>query len=275
MTDMTIATVRASSWWELFDCGLRWYAKNELGYKMPVGPPAVMGTALHKATAVYDQANMEGQPISISDGAGVYVDTLYEPGFEVDWRDTDLAYSKAEQIGIKVHGNYCRNVAPDYEYVGVEMQTDPLNVEVNMADGEVYKIRLTGTLDRARLVDAGDKNRIADVKTGKMAVNANDVAVVKGHSPQLGVYQLMAAAQSEKPIDEDADIIGLQTTDKARVGVATIKNAKRVLVGDEETPGMIELAAKMFKNGLFPPNPKSMLCSERYCPYWNKCRYHE
>jgi hypothetical protein len=51
---------------------------------------------------------------------------------------------------------------------------------------------------------------------------------------------------------------------------------KTPLIGDEEHPGLIEIAARMLKSGVFPPNPKSMLCSKKYCPaHAAHCRYHE
>ena len=58
---MTIlAKVRASSWGELFDCPLRWHAKNVLGLRNPTRGAMQIGTAIHKGTAVFDNVMCSG-----------------------------------------------------------------------------------------------------------------------------------------------------------------------------------------------------------------------
>jgi hypothetical protein len=72
-----------------------------------------------------------------------------------------------------------------------------------------------------------------------------------------------------------AQILALQTTSTTQVGISHVFDAKRQLVGMPEAPGLISMAAKMFKAGLFPPNPQSTLCDKKYCSRWNTCPYHE
>jgi hypothetical protein len=49
---------------------------------------------------------------------------------------------------------------------------------------------------------------------------------------------------------------------------------KGPLLGDEHQPGLIQIAASMLRTGLFPPNPKSTLCSRKYCPaYASHCKF--
>jgi len=36
---------------------------------------------------------------------------------------------------------------------------------------------------------------------------------------------------------------------------------------------MLQRAAKMLKAGIFLPNPRSQLCSAKYCPMYLSCRY--
>jgi hypothetical protein len=52
-------------------------------------------------------------------------------------------------------------------------------------------------------------------------------------------------------------------------------DAKAVMLGTETQPGLIQFAADMFRSGLFPPNPSSMLCSSKYCARWDTCIFHE
>jgi hypothetical protein len=70
-------------------------------------------------------------------------------------------------------------------------------------------------------------------------------------------------------------VIGLQATSTAHVAVSPVFDAKRVMVGTETEPGLIEFAADMFRTGLFPPNPQSMMCAKKYCARWDHCNFHE
>ena len=101
-------------------------------------------------------------------------------------------------------------------------------------------------------------------------------AVTKGHHIQLGIYTLMAEQASGERLDAPAEIIGLQTTKEAPVATGEVADVKTPLLGTEEHPGLIQIAARMLKDGIFPPNPKSMLCSAKYCPaYGTRCHYHD
>jgi hypothetical protein len=46
-----------------------------------------------------------------------------------------------------------------------------------------------------------------------------------------------------------------------------------MMTGTEEFKGLIEIGAQMFRTGLFPPNPQSQICGEKYCPRWKSCPY--
>ncbi|WP_316248396.1 hypothetical protein [Burkholderia arboris] len=59
------------------------------------------------------------------------------------------------------------------------------------------------------------------------------------------------------------------------MATAPVKNAKRVMIGTEDEPGLIEFAADMFRTGRFYPNPKSLLCEAKYCPRHGVCKFHE
>jgi hypothetical protein len=58
-----------------------------------------------------------------------------------------------------------------------------------------------------------------------------------------------------------------------KIALAEVPDAMEQLVGTTTTPGLIEYAAVYLKTGLFPPNPKSQLCSETYCPRWERCKF--
>lgn len=263
-------TVRASSWAGLFDCAYRWEGIHLLGLRNVVGLRAALGTAIHAGTAVFDQARISGEAVTADDAAGVLVDKLHDPQNEFDPARDDLSMPEAEKVGLTLLTKYCFEVSPRYNFVAVEMETKPLDIDC----GSGVVVRLTGTMDRARIRKDEHGVGIADLKSGSAAVQKG-AAVTKGHGPQIGTYELLYEHSTGEPISDDAEIIGLKTKGTAEIGFGTIKNAKRVMVGTEEQTGLIEFAAEMFKTGRFYPNPKSLLCSDRYCPRHATCPFHD
>lgn len=263
---MQIVTIRASSLAELFDCPARWEAKHLLGMRMPSRPAARLGTAIHAGTAAFDQAALDGKPITADDAAGALVDTLHGNDEEVDWEDTKPA--DAERIGLSLHARYCAEIAPRQHYVGVEVLCERLEIpELGLA--------LTGTTDRVRTT-MEDGAGIADLKSGGRAVGADGLAVTAGHAPQMGVYELLAEHAMGIPITAPAQIIGLntgKTPASQRVGVGEIVSARAALVGTEEQPGLLQHASKLIHSGSFYGNGKSVLCSAKYCPRHAVCPY--
>lgn len=268
---MNVTTVRASSWGSLFDCAFRWEGVHLLGIKSPSSPRALLGTAIHAGTAAFDTARVSGEDLSADDAAEVLVQTLRHPEFDVDWRGSDINLREAEATALALHIRYCSDISPRYQFVAVEMETKPL--EIDCGGGVI--VRLTGTLDRARIRRAGEGIGIADVKTGTAAVTTDGVAKTKGHKPQIGTYELLYEHTTSQRCTAPAEIIGLKTKGKAEAATGEIIGARELMVGSENFPGLIQYAADMFRNGHFPPNPQSTLCSARYCPRWATCPYHD
>jgi hypothetical protein len=266
---METFTIRASSLPELFDCPARWESKYIKGMRLPSSGAAVLGSAVHAGTALYDGKALEGSPITIDDAAGAVVDTIHQPQEDVDWGEDKP--QEAENIALALHGMYCRDIAPHQKYVAVEATCDRLEITD-------LGIALTGTTDRVTLTDAG--YGIADIKTGKSAVSADGTVKTAGHAAQVAVYELLASRSTGCVIEAPAQIVGLQVakTDKGRrAGIGTISNARELLVGDPdmEQAGLLEIAAGMLKSGNMYGNPKSTLCSGAYCPAWNNCRWRK
>jgi hypothetical protein len=125
----------------------------------------------------------------------------------------------------------------------------------------------------------GDGYAVRDLKTGKTAVRADGHVKTDGHRYQIGVYELLAERASGLPITEPAQIIGMQTgkTEKAqRVSVSEgIAGARDVLIGEADSPGVLEMVAKMVHSGSFFGNPRSMLCGEKFCPIHGQCKFRK
>lgn len=266
---MNRVTIRASSLPELFDCAARWAAKHIDGLRLPSSGAAHLGTALHAGTAAFDAARMAGSPITPDDAAGVLVDTLHHPADDVDWGEDRPG--AVEPIALRLHARYCTDVAPTRDYAAVELTCDSLIVPV--AEYGI-SIQMTGTTDRVRRRADGTL-AISDLKSGRNAVGADGVAATKGHGLQLGVYELLAEQASGERMAPEAEIIGMQTTNAARVGTGIVRNARDRLVGAPGKPGAIEHAAAILRSGLFPPNSRSLLCSPKFCPAWDRCKAHD
>jgi hypothetical protein len=162
--------------------------------------------------------------------------------------------------------------------LSVEAKLQPLDIDC----GGGLIVRLTGTMDRARVAQTAAGVVIPDVKTGGRVISGGAV-VTKGRAPQLGTYQLMYERDPAhgRPTD-GAQVIGLLTSNAALkpkpgdviAGVSHVFDAKSVMVGTDGSPGLIEYAAAMFRSGLFPPNPAATICAEKYCARWHKCAHH-
>lgn len=264
-----VYSVRASSWGSLFDCAHRWEGQALMGMSMPSGLRAHLGTSVHAGTAAYDAAAMHGTPISVAQAIDVFSTTLRKPDREVDYSKDSLTEREAEVIGIKLMQLYCRDVAPLFKFVGVEVTLKPLLIDC----GGGIVIRLTGSMDRARVAAMDRGIVIPDLKSGAGVIE-DGKAVIKGRAPQVGTYQLMYEHTTGQPT-VGGQVLALSTSGQPAVAVSRVWDAKRSMVGTDDMPGLLEHAAAMFRSGLFPPNPQSQLCGERYCARWASCPYHD
>lgn len=251
-----IIPIRASSLAELFDCPARWEAKNLLGMRMPSSGAARLGTAIHAGTAAFDQAKLDGSPITPDDAAGELVKTLHDTTEEVDW--DEARPQDAERIALALHTRYCAEIAPRQDYIAVELTCERMEIpELGLA--------LTGTTDRVRRTPSGELG-IADLKSGARAVGADGAVATAGHGPQMGVYEILAQYAVGQPITAPAQIIGLQTGKTASAqrvetarspAPATRWSAPRNRLGCCSTPRASSTAAR----STAIPNPFSVRAS--------------
>lgn len=263
-----IITIRASALSDFLDCPARAEAKHLRGLRTPTSGAAQIGTAVHTSTAIYDQSVIEGSGIKPDDAAGAAVDAIRKPEHDVVW-DDDYPVDDAERTALALHARYCTEVAPAQNYAAVEVKCERLEItDIGLA--------LTGTTDRVRRTEDGFA--ISDLKTGKTAVRSDGHVETKGHTFQLGVYELLAEHAAGLPITGPAQIIGMQTgkTAKAqRIGTGTIVGARDVLLGEPDSPGVLEIVSRMVHAGLFPGNPRSTLCGSKFCPIYDNCKFRK
>ena len=258
--------IRASSLSDLFDCPARWAAKHLRGLRLPGSAATQIGTAVHAGAGAFDQGALDGAGWSIDDTAGAVVDTIWHPAEEVDWEDVTQA--KAEKVALAVHRKYCETIAPTQSFVAVEAPCEPLEISD-------LGIVLTGTTDR--VYETGDGALgIADIKTGKTAVDSKGACRTTGHAAQMGVYELLASQSIGKALTAPARIYGLQTGQTAtaqRAAVGEIEGASEMLLGTEDEPGLLAMAARLVHSGDFFGNARSMLCGPRFCPIYETCSF--
>lgn len=263
---MTDFSIRASSLSELMDCPARWAAKHIDRLSTPSSGASHLGTSLHKGTGLFDQARIEQSPIELQDAVDAFVDAVKKPEREVAW--TDMTPGEAIDVGVQLTLAYCRDLAPSIEFSAVELTCDPLTL--NMDNG--VRLTLTGQADRVRIAADG-KRGIADLKSGKRIIKDGEVDLDK-HVAQLGTYELIEVLVKKTTGEDmlaDAQVIALPTSGRPTPKVATIRRPSRVLLGDAEHPGLLDVASQMLKSGTFFGNTRSQLCSEKYCPAFKTC----
>jgi len=257
--------VRASSISGFFSCPSRWAAAQLEGRTTPSSPPAVIGSAVHASTAVYDESRLDpnkARHLTADDSAEALMQYLKDPGQEVDW--STMNPKKAVTVALGAHTRYCMDIAPLYTYTAVEETLDDLEIEW---EEEGISITLTGTLDRLYTIDG--KKGVADVKTGATACSQT----TGKHKAQLGCYELLAEHKLGEQIELPGQLLQLQTSSNYKVGTAAVNNARIALLGDEHNTGMLTHIARALKTGDFWGNPTSWLCSQRYCANWDFCIY--
>jgi hypothetical protein len=263
-----IVTIRASALSDFLDCPARAEAKHLLGLRTPNSGASQIGTAIHASTAKFDQAALDGSGLTADEAAGAAVDAIHHPENEVVW-DDDYPIKDAENTAVALHKRYCKEIAPKQDYVAVEAKCERLEItDIGLA--------LTGTTDRIHRSEDGFG--VDDLKSGKTAVRSDGHVETKGHTYQMGVYELLAEKASGLAITGPAKIIGLQTgkTEKGqRVAIGEIEGAREVLLGDEDSPGILEAVAKMIHSGSFFGNPRSMLCNPKFCPIYQRCKFRK
>lgn len=267
---MKVVTVRASALPDFLDCPARAEAKHIRGLRTPMAPGALLGKALHKSTALYDESVIKGTGLKIQETAAAAVDAIAKPDEEVHFEPDDDSPRDLANIAVSLHGRYCAEIAPTQGYVAVEVKCERLEItDIGLA--------LTGTTDRIRRI--GEGHGISDLKSGKRAVGADGTVETKGHRYQIGVYELLAEKASGIPITAGGQIVGLQVAKTERgqrvAKSEAIEHAREVLIGEPDSPGVLEIVAHQIHAGIFPGNPRSMLCHERYCPIYQTCKFRK
>lgn len=252
----SIIRTRASSLADLADCPARWKAKHIDKITLPSSGKAALGTAIHVGTAVYDVGQMNQAPVSPADCAAVAADAVRSPDEEVDW--FDIPQGKAIDLAVDLTIRYTELVQPTW--AAVEPALPPLQVTLDSG----RTIELTGHPDN--VIKHGDGFRVRDRKSGTRVVTRGGVDTSL-HRGQLGVYEILIE-QAYGPITGPAEIVAMPTSRHgAPIVVAPVEGAK------DHALDWLPILDMYLEHDLWPGNPRSMMCSEKYCPIYHKCKY--
>jgi hypothetical protein len=274
-------SLRSSGIWEWLDCPQRAFNRQIEGMKLPSTAPAIIGTAVHASTAEFDRSRLdenEARWLSCDDTAEIVEEVLSNPTEEVNWGG--VTKERAKAIGIGCHSRYCFDVAPLQFYTHVEAELTEMPIDIELGDGRIIRINLTGTLDRVReiateyeLPDGTPQFKVAygisDVKTGGRALSQSPGR----HKAQLGVYELLAEHSLDLKITLPGQILALQTSANYDAAIKEVPNCTGALVGNEHQKGVLHHIAAMLATGDFFGNASSFMCSEKYCPAWDWCLF--
>lgn len=256
--------MRASGLSDLFDCAHRWWAKFIARMKSPVTGRSHLGSAVHWATAQYDTARMNGDWHDV-EGAIDEFHNYFRADAGVHW--TDIRKDEADRIGVALVHKYCTEIAHQFEFVKVEAVCEP--IEVSMPNNITFA--LTGTVDRVytRRVNGKDQYGIVDLKTSGRIIRSDGSLDVAKHGAQLAVYEIlemMAKDATGLNITLPALVIGASTSGEPRILWEEIQNPRTLLFGDGDNMGYLIAASYIIEGQAYVGNPRSQLCSPRYCP---------
>lgn len=251
---MMRVSIRASSMPELFDCPARWWAKHQDGKRSWSSAEALLGTAVHAGTAVFDRERATGHPIQASEAALAVVDAISAGASDVAWVAGGLTQTSVRDEAMKTHFRYCADIVDRPAWTEIETKLEP----VELPFGKVT-ILLTGTEDRGRMHNGVYVS--SDVKTGKGFKAGSYVS-------QVGTYALLRTAASGLP-----SVGQLDHVTQAGIQSYQLPTVLGAMLGDGERPGLIETAAKMIETGILYGNPKSILCTNKFCPVFSTCQF--
>jgi len=264
-------TLRPSSIGSYINCQWQWYNVFILGKHTIPSARATLGTAVHKsAEVVWEDAIKTGKKdLNISQATDAAIEEYHEclkkdePQFDVG--DTKESLEKLVIEGTK---SWIEDIAPSVDIpVAVEKR---YTIEIN---NPIFE-RISGSLDYV-----GEKS-IHDIKTTKRK------PTLSNYSLQQGTYALLREGNGET-VDEvkiqavvfnkkDTKALILDMVEDNTnpfIGLDAIKNQSRFIVNNILEKTKVYSKDIVKPELLFTGNPKSNLCSNKYCSLYNECPF--
>jgi len=226
-------------------CPAQYYFRYVEELRVPPSGAMTQGRAVHEANKVnYGQKVESGSDLPLSDLIDAYSDAFEESQEETDFEGEDPAEVKDE--GYRLLECY---------YLDIARSTQPLLVEHKL-EVDLNGITLLGYLD---LMD--DTKIIRDTKM-RSRKPTDDLT----QDVQLCAYSYAAHKAGIPDNGVGMDIITKTKTPKSyrlRAGITDDgrRRFERIAAG----------AVRGIKSDLYYPNPHNMMCSPKWCGYWDKC----
>ena len=262
-------SIRASSLSEFMDCQVRFKAKQLDGITMKweKSPEAIIGSAVHLAVGYFDGCMINDADVTISDATEIAIEYVDGEWVEADFNLPSSELERAKRLATESVMAYCWNLATSghgKQTFAVEPKLPPVTLHLSDIDVEI-----TGTPDRIYRVDHAFG--IRDIKTGARAFD------IQGRAPQLGIYELIAT-QAGFNISLPSQIISIgkpSSIPAPITRVTNVTNAQEIAAyGNDSQPGLISAVARAARSDFFLGNPRSSLCSEKFCPIY-PCHFVE
>ena len=262
--------LRPSEVSKFFDCSYRWY-RDTFSPIRSVSVAAHLGTGIHKASEVFYSESIEKntwqsfnssyEDVAISE----FRDRIKEEE-PTDLKEVDLNdVEKIITASTKEYLHHARSFNDDKIPLAVEK-----TYEVPLKSQSIKSLK--GTLDIV------GQNYIADIKTMRKFKNPKDYVI------QQSLYALLRLRQGESV--EDLVIHRVNVTKNEADCVSIIDALDNKFVGVKELTDkmvgylkvIIKTCDNYYKTGddyAFRGNPSSLLCSDKYCAYYDQCKFRK
>ena len=248
-------------------CGEQYRLRYVEGLRMPPAGAMLTGTGVHDGAAArhiermnHDTEMPRQDVIDVS--VASFDDRLDDEGIELRGEEAtigkEIVVAEARDKTAILAGGYSDLIAPQVPH--------PIAVEERFElDVEALGIKLVGIMDLAQ--DVEGLVAMEDLKTGKKKHGQADVDA----SDQLTFYAMgWQATRGKLP-----DSVALRSLRELKAGpkqdlVTGVRTADHVL----KLLRIITVTCQAISAGVFiPAPPDAWWCSEKWCGYWNRCRY--
>lgn len=201
-----------------------------------------LGRAVHTALGENFQQKIETKlDMPVAGVMALALDALARElkGVVLEEEDADLGDTARALVM-----QYMEDVAPTIEPAAAEQHVE----------GTINGVRVHGYID---LIDVD--GRIIDIKTAKR----KPTGIRPDYRLQVATYQQLAPTAS--------GLVKLDTLVKSKT-VQVVEQSFEVTDQDRKAVATLyPLAQEGMRSGLYMPNRNSMLCSQKYCSYWERC----
>ena len=264
-------------------CSWQYYLANELEIPTKPKPHALVGTNFHSAIELHENARMSGSELPTLDQMIEFAATNIER--EAVEIPAHMMVGKDKEVwDVDTLVGMCSDALTNWYKVKLKdggvshrdwlMELEPIAIE------PYFRLNLVSDADPiGGWIDGVYKNKegkilLVDQKT------AGDFSRWKpdgeGHRFQATMYAVALILSPDFPDVTELDGLEMHYL-VSRTRGGNVEKARRVSVSPElDDVGMlgdrIRKAEKMIKDKEYAPNPSWILCSERFCPFFEGCQ---